>query len=222
MSQRLIGIYGGSFNPPHQGHLQMAHEAYRRLQLDEVWLMVSPQNPLKEAHGMAPFEERFAMCEAMSEGHPWLKISDFEHRIHTRFTYHTLCALKAAHPDVQFVWLMGADNLQSFHKWEAWGRIFKTVPIVIFNREGTPMAGMNSPAATRFARFRKKAGANFTGLPNWRVLFVPLHDGRATDIRDALAKGEDVAGMDPEVLERIHLKNTYTNTKIRSRRFENH
>lgn len=211
MPKRRIGILGGSFNPPHLGHLALARTAYRRLQLDEVWLLVSPQNPLKAKKGMAPFAERMAMCTLLADGNPWLKVSDFENRIHTTFTYHTLLALKEAYPDVLFVWLMGTDNLMSFHKWEAWGKIFQTVPIAVINRGDAPLAGLKSPAAIRFARYRrrKESASLDTSLPNWRVLFAPVHEGRATDIRRQIRRGGEVANMHPRVLERIRLQNTY-------------
>jgi nicotinate-nucleotide adenylyltransferase len=196
--------------------LALAQAAYSRLGLDEVWLLVSPQNPLKPKKGMAPFKERLTMCALMAEDTPWLKASDFENRIHSAFTYHTLLALKKAYPDVLFVWLMGTDNLRTFHRWEAWGRIFRTVPIAVVNRGDAPYAGLRSPAAIRFARWRRRAvtAPLDDGLPNWRVLFVPVHEGRATDIRTRLRQGAAVADMHPRVLERIRLKNTYGTTTI--------
>lgn len=216
LPKRRIGILGGSFNPPHLGHLALAKLAHRRLQLDEVWLLVSPQNPLKTPKGMAPFAERLYMCGLLAEGNPWLKASDFEDRIHTTFTYKTLIALKKAYPDTLFVWLMGTDNLTSFHKWEAWGRIFATVPIAVINRGDAANAGTKSPAALRFSRYRRRAenAPLDDGLPNWRILFAPVHAGRATDIRNQIRNGASVEGMHPKVLERIRLKNTYTTTTI--------
>lgn len=222
MPQRRVGIFGGSFNPPHLGHLAMATEARRRLDLSEVWMLVSPQNPLKPKKGMAPLAQRLAMCRAMAGRRRWLKPTDVESRLHTTFTYETLRALKNRHKNVEFVWLMGSDNLASFHKWEAWGRLMRLVPMAIFVRPDVPSQGLKSPAATRFAAARRPQRAPLGKAPNWRLMFVSPHHGRATDIRAALAEGRPTDGLAPEVLRQIHLTNAYAIPTSERRRNDRH
>src|SRR3954471_15978292 len=110
-SRLRIGLLGGSFNPAHEGHVHLSREAIKRLDLDEVWWLVSPQNPLKPARGMAPLEERMAGAVRLAEP-PRLRVTDLEARLGTRYTADTILALKRRFPATRFVWLMGADNLR--------------------------------------------------------------------------------------------------------------
>ena len=126
--KRAIGLLGGSFNPAHEGHRMISLIALKRLGLDEVWWLVSPQNPLKPVAGMAPFAERLASARAVA-GHRRIKVSDIETRLGTHFTRDTLKRLAQRRRQHDFVWLMGADNLVQFPKWEGWQEIFNTVPL---------------------------------------------------------------------------------------------
>ena len=131
-----IGLLGGSFNPAHSGHRRIALEAMRVLGLDEVWLLVSPGNPLKEGtKDMAPFEARFASAERIARG-TRLRVSDFERREGTRYTADTVARLTKRHPGVRFIWLMGADALRDFHKWRNWRGLARQVPIAVISRPG--------------------------------------------------------------------------------------
>ena len=114
---RRIGLLGGSFNPAHEGHLHISRQALRRLKLDVVWWVVSPQNPLKPTAGMAPFEERFASAARVAAAEPRIVVSDIERTLGTRFSIDTVESLKATHPDTRFVWVMGADNLLQAPRW---------------------------------------------------------------------------------------------------------
>jgi len=131
-----IGLLGGSFNPAHRGHRHISLEAMRALGLDEVWWLVSPGNPLKEAaRDMAPFEARFASAERMMRG-TRIRVSDFEQSEGTRFTVDTVKRLKRRHPQNRFIWLLGSDTLPNFHKWRDWRGLAREVPIAVIRRPG--------------------------------------------------------------------------------------
>ena len=131
-----IGLLGGSFNPAHRGHRRISLEAMRVLGLDQVWLLVSPGNPLKEgAKDMAPFAARFASARAIARG-TRLRASDFERREGTRYSVETVACLKQRHPRDRFIWLMGGDTLRDFHKWRDWRGLARQVPIAVISRPG--------------------------------------------------------------------------------------
>jgi len=148
-----VGLLGGSFNPAHGGHLNLSLAALKRLELDRVWWLVSPQNPLKPDDGMAPFADRLASAAAMAR-HPRILASDVEARLGTRFTADTLAALVRRYRCHDFVWLMGADNLRQIPAWDRWSRIFHTVPVAVFSRPSYSLGALAGPAARRFRRHR--------------------------------------------------------------------
>src|SRR5690606_33790315 len=124
------GLFGGSFNPAHDGHAHVAQIAQRRLGLDRVVWLVSPQNPLKSSRDTAPLSERMASARAVAATvGPAMIVSDFETRAGTRWTIDTLRAVVARHPGVRFVWLMGSDNLAEFHQWRGWTDIMRLMPV---------------------------------------------------------------------------------------------
>lgn len=186
-----IGILGGSFNPAHEGHLHISRLALKRLALDQLWWMVSPQNPLKPAAGMAPFAERLASARSLAR-HPRILVTDIEARLNTRYTADTLCTLRATFPRARFVWIMGADNLRQIPKWERWTDIFRAVPVAVFDRATYSFGALAGKAAHRFRRFRVRPGAA-AGLadrraPAWVYLHTPLHPASATEIRKAATR----------------------------------
>lgn len=132
---KRVGLLGGSFNPAHQGHRQLSLAAIEALGLEELWWLVSPGNPLKQATEMAPFAARLASAEHMARGTP-IHVSDFERRAGTRYTIDTLQALLRDHPDHRFIWLMGADTVAEFHRWKDWREIAQLVPIAVLPRPG--------------------------------------------------------------------------------------
>jgi len=148
-----IGLLGGSFNPAHEGHLEISLAALEFLELDFVWWLVSPGNPLKADLEMAPFKERFASALNIAKNEKII-ISDIENKIGTRYTIDTLNKIKEIWPDHHFVWLMGADNLIQFDKWKDWRRIADTVPFAIFNRPSYSKESLMSIAAKELAKFR--------------------------------------------------------------------
>jgi nicotinate-nucleotide adenylyltransferase len=183
---RRVGLLGGSFNPAHGGHLHISLEALKRLDLDEVWWLVSPQNPLKPRAGMATLENRLAGARALAR-HPRIRVSDIERRLGTLYTADTLAALKRRFPRIRFVWLMGADNLIQIVRWERWRNIFELLPIAVFARPSYSLPSLSGPAARRYARrripLRDARRLADTAPPAWVFLPVRLDARSATDIR---------------------------------------
>lgn len=182
---QAVGLLGGSFDPPHDGHVALTLEALKRFGLDRVWWLVSPGNPLK-ARGPAPLERRLAASRAMMS-HPRVEVTDVEARLGTRHTAETLRRLRVLRPGVRFVWLMGADNLASLHRWEDWAAIMEMVPVGVLARPGMGLRAGLSPAARRFARARvPEAAARLLPAaepPAWCFVRMPMRDLSSSEIR---------------------------------------
>ncbi len=144
-----VGLFGGSFNPPHAGHALVAEIALRRLGLDQLWWMVTPGNPLKSAKELAPLAERIRVSEKIMHD-PRVKVTAFELRHHIRYTADTLALVKERNPGVDFVWIMGADNLKDFHRWQRWRQIAMTFPIAVIDRPGSTLSFLSSVVAKTF------------------------------------------------------------------------
>lgn len=187
---RRVGILGGSFNPAHEGHRHISLEALKRLELDEVWWLVAPQNPLKSARGMAPFKKRFAGAVHAAH-HPRIRVLDLEARLGTRYTADTVRELRRSFPRVRFVWLMGADNLSQIRYWDRWTEIFSSVPIAVFARPTYCLKGLAELAAKRYARRRvaPEAARCLADLapPAWVFIPIRLDRNSATEIRSHAA-----------------------------------
>jgi nicotinate-nucleotide adenylyltransferase len=140
-----IGLFGGTFDPPHEAHLGASLLALKRLKLDRVWWLVTPGNPLKNTSGLAPLKARIAAARTLTH-HPRIDVTGLEAVIKTRYTYDTIKWLVARCPRVHFVWLMGADNLRSFHRWQNWRGIAKLVPFAVVDRLGPSLYAAASPA----------------------------------------------------------------------------
>jgi nicotinate-nucleotide adenylyltransferase len=168
-----IGLFGGTFDPPHEAHLGACLLAMKRLRLDRVWWLVTPGNPLKDTKGLAPLDRRIAAARALAN-HPRIVVTGLEAGIGVRFTYDTVHHLVTRCPGVKFVWIMGADNLRSFHRWQNWRRIAALVPIVIVDRLGPSLYAMGSTAAQALGRYRipERAAALLPGRhpPAWVFL----------------------------------------------------
>ena len=168
-----IGLFGGTFDPPHQAHLGASLLALKRLKLDRVWWLVTPGNPLKNTKGLAPLSERIAAARALTR-HPRIDVTGIEAVINTRYTYDTIRWLKARCPGVRFVWIMGADNLRSFHRWQKWRGIAQLVPFVVIDRLGPSLYAAASPAGLAFgyARIPEHDAVTLPGRkpPAWSFL----------------------------------------------------
>jgi len=182
---QVIGLLGGSFDPPHAGHVHLTRQAMKRFGLDRVWWLVSPGNPLKP-DSPAALERRMARAKAVMD-HPRVVITDLEARIGTRYTKETLERLIAIYPGVRFVWLMGADNLASFHKWQQWRWIMETVPIGVIARPGDRISARTSKAAAKYRHARLKGRAahllSVAAAPAWCFVNVPMVNESSSDIR---------------------------------------
>lgn len=180
-----VGLLGGSFDPPHSGHLHISKWAMKEFSLDRVWWLVSPGNPLK-AEGPADLDRRMAACNALND-HPRIIVTDLERRFGTRYTAETLTALQARYSGVRFVWLMGADNLADFHRWDRWQDIMKMMPIGVMARPDQQLAAGCSPAARMFRRkrlsSRRSNALPFKQAPSWSLLTGPMVDMSSTQIR---------------------------------------
>jgi nicotinate-nucleotide adenylyltransferase len=180
------GLLGGSFNPAHRGHRRLTTEAVRALNLDEVWWLVSPGNPLKPAEGMAPLAARFLSAKRAAQGLP-VKVTTIEREFGTRYTVDTLHMLRRRFQDRQFIWLMGADNLAQFHVWKEWRKIATGVPIAVIARPGYDGLARRARAMGWLRRFVRPASQarNWT---DWRppalvLLRLPPDPTSATGLR---------------------------------------
>ncbi len=183
----VIGLLGGSFDPAHGGHVHITREALKRMGLDRVWWLVSPGNPLKQ-HGPAPLADRMARARAIMRD-PRVSVSDIEARLGTRYTAETLTALKAHYPGVRFVWLMGADNLVQFHRWERWEDILRMVPVGVLARPGWGVRARMSKAARIYGGDLVDRGEVLRNkpAPAWCFVNLPMDGSSSTAIR---ARGE--------------------------------
>jgi len=182
---QVVGLLGGSFDPPHAGHVHISRAALTRFGLDRLWWLVSPGNPLKQA-GPAPLPDRMQAARAIMQ-HPRIVVTDIEAQLGTQYTAQTLVALRRRYPGVRFVWLMGADNLAQFHRWQDWRWIMETVPIGVIARPGDRISARLSKAAKVYAQSRLTGrAAHILGrvdAPAWAFINLPMSDQSSTAIR---------------------------------------
>ena len=187
---KRIGLLGGSFDPPHKGHLFISLEAKKILKLDEIWWIVTPQNPLKISKP-ATYKERIKNCKNITRNFP-IKIKEIEKQIGSDYSYKTINYILNHYKNIKFFWLMGADNLISFHKWQNWQKIFNNISIVIFKRHGYNIEALKSIALKKFIN-NKILESNFNmeefnNLPSW--VFVENKEIKisSSDIRNQREK----------------------------------
>lgn len=158
-----IGLFGGTFDPAHAAHRAATLLAMKRIGLDRVWWLVTPGNPLKDTSGLAPLSVRTAAARALAQ-HPRIDVTDLEAQLGTRYTYQTISYLVRACPRVHFVWIMGADNLRAFHRWQRWREIADLVPIAVVDRLGPSLYATGSAAGQALASVR---------IPEWAAKSLP-------------------------------------------------
>lgn len=181
-----IGLFGGSFNPPHAGHLLVAEIALRRLGLDQLWWMVTPGNPLKSRSELASLAERIALSEKLIDD-PRIKVTAFEKMLGGSYTADTLAFVKAKNPQVRFIWVMGADSLKNFHLWQKWRNIVETFPIAVIDRPGATLSFLSSKTTRTFDYARideDDAGTLWNRpAPAWTFIHGPRSALSSTAIR---------------------------------------
>lgn len=175
---KRVGLLGGSFNPAHAGHRHISVEALRLLGLDAVWWLVSPQNPLKSLAGMAPLAARLGSARAAAN-HPRIRAMAIEAELGTRYAVDTVAALQRLHPDIAFIWLMGADILPELHRWQRWRRFMQLLPIAVLARPRYVGAALVSPAMAWARRWRRPAGGA-AGWTTWPLPAIVVLDIRQT------------------------------------------
>jgi nicotinate-nucleotide adenylyltransferase len=183
-----VGLFGGSFNPAHEGHRLASLTALRRLGLDQIWWLVTPGNPLKDNRALPALAERLAIARRVA-AHPAIAVTGIEATLGTRFTAETLAALKRRFPLVRFIWLMGADNLAQFHRWQNWRGIARTMPIGVIDRPGSTHRAMRSRAAMALWRWRLDESDGLLLAteqpPAWLFLHGRRSDASSTRLRAA-------------------------------------
>ena len=182
-----IGLLGGSFNPPHDGHREASLLALRRLNLHRIWWLVSPGNPLKDARELVPLAKRVEAARRVSQ-HPRIEITAIEAAIGATYTFDTISYLKRRCPGVHFVWLMGADNFRLFDRWQRWRDIARLIPIAIIDRPGSTLTALHGRAAQALAPYRldETDGARLAAAapPAFVFLHWPRSPMSSTELRE--------------------------------------
>lgn len=185
-----IGLFGGSFNPAHQGHRKASLTVLRRCGLDQIWWLVTPGNPLKNHADLAPLAARVRKAAACAD-HPHVRVTAFEAAAGLQYTADTIRYLTERRPDVRFLWMMGADNLGQFHRWQDWRGIMRRVAVAVVDRPGDRLAAASAPAAQAFGRFRvdeRDAGSLVSRQrPAWAFIHCPLDGSSSTALRQRVA-----------------------------------
>jgi len=184
-----IGLFGGSFNPPHDAHRAVTLLAMKKLGLDRVWWLVTPGNPLKDNNALPPLPERIALAQALAD-HPRIDVTGFESVIGTKYSRDTIAWLLSECPGIHFVWIMGADNLKYFHRWKNWRDIFTMLPIAIVDRGGISLSAASGAAAMRFARARIPETKAMTLPGREPPAWVYLHGVKSTLSSTVLRNGK--------------------------------
>lgn len=183
-----VGLFGGSFNPPHEGHVHVSETALVRGQLDQVWWLVTPGNPLKDHSQLAPLAERVRACRDLV-GDRRIKVTALEARYSLTYTQETLSLVKKLRSRVDFIWIMGADNLAGFHRWQNWQKIAHMMPIMVIDRPGSTLSYHSARAAIALSRYRvDESDAELLASlrpPAWTFIHAPRSHLSSTAIRNA-------------------------------------
>jgi len=188
-SGQRIGLLGGTFNPPHEGHLLISLYALKRLRLDRVWWVVTPGNPLKDNERLPGLAARLADARALARD-PRIAVTGFEAAIGARYTADTIAFLRRRAPEVHFVWLMGADNLRQFHRWRRWRALAASAPIAVVDRPGSTLSALAAPAALYLAKFRVPESRAASFPERAAPAFIFLHGPQSMLSSSAIRRDE--------------------------------
>ncbi len=191
-----VGLFGGSFNPPHAGHRLVAEIALRRLKLDQLWWMVTPGNPLKDGGQLEPLARRLEQSERIADD-PRIRVTAFEASHNVRYSADTVKLVTSRNPGVNFVWVMGADNLKNFHKWQRWRWIADRIPIAVIDRPGSTLSFLSSIMAKSYehARLDEEDAALLAHrqAPAWTFIHGPRSSLSSTALRIGAETGKSQA-----------------------------
>jgi len=193
---QTIGLLGGSFNPPHEGHRLISSLALRRLRLDRLWWLATPRNPLKSAAGLAEMRARLEAARRLTRD-PRIAVTGFEAEIGAHYTYQTILWLKRRAPRAHFIWIMGADNLRQFHRWRRWREIAELVPILVVDRPGSTLRALASPAGSVLSRHRRSESEAAQFARSTPPAFLFLHGPRSNLSSTALRQAAIPEGRAP-------------------------
>lgn len=191
-----IGLLGGSFNPAHEGHVHASSLALKALGLDYVWWLVSPQNPLKQEHGMAPLAGRIEAARRLVRHLPRIRASAIEAELGTRYTLDTVQSLQRRFPGIRFVWIMGSDNLATFHRWRKWRLLANLIPIAVVLRPGTELAPLAAKAAQALRHAHSAGDLADTKPPAIAILDARRNPASASAIRARAVGPQDCAMLE--------------------------
>ncbi len=190
-SRLKIGLLGGSFNPAHDGHIHVSREARRQLGLDQIWWLVSPQNPLKSSNGMAPHDERLADARKIAAPYSFLRVIAPESNLPSNYTYNTLKYMIKTMPRSRLIWVMGADNLDQFNRWHRYRDMIRLLPIAVVDR---PSYSLRAIAAgqcllgrrSKVTKMRRSIVTSSVSLPIWCFITGKRNQSSATEIRQLI------------------------------------
>ena len=186
--RRRVGLVGGSFNPAHKGHVHIALKAKQAARLDEVWFLVSPQNPLKSEKGMAPFVQRLASAKDVAQPYSCIKVLDFEQKKALQFTADSLSLLIERCPRADLIWIMGSDNLIQFPQWKRAHFISRLLPIIVVNRPHYQFQALASAGAALMSGKRKRPARNLKrNMGGWAFIYTASNPTSSTAIRGRIA-----------------------------------
>lgn len=190
--RQTVGLLGGSFNPAHAGHLHISREAKRRLCIDHIWWLVSPQNPLKSSVDMAPLKARLLQSQTIAAPAPFIRVLAPEAEFGSNYSYDTVRRLQKLYPYIDFIWIMGADNLVEFHRWYRWSAFFTRLPIAVFDRAPYTLKAFSSKAALRFIKqyVAPKHRLRFGAPPTWTFIRMKPHPASSTALRKNTKKSK--------------------------------
>ncbi|MEM7070508.1 MAG: nicotinate (nicotinamide) nucleotide adenylyltransferase [Pseudomonadota bacterium] len=187
--KRSVGLLGGSFNPAHDGHLTLSYQCRNHFKLDQIWWLVSPQNPLKKQSGSADYAVKFQHAKRLTARYPWLKIVDFEAVYGFSYSIDTITKLLAIYRKYRFIWLMGADNLKEFHQWHQWQKIVMQITLGVYTRPYYDYGAISSPAASYMQKWRmpeKYARTlQYKKAPSWCFIHARCNAISSSQIRQS-------------------------------------